>query len=146
MQSGLDQENSSYRRLADSFTSCYDSLAMGVTSVTLKLTNPKYPTKTAEGEFLVDTGAHYTVVPELMAKKLGLKHSFVQKFSLADGRIMERKISAATIRLDERELPAPVVIGEKNDSALLGVTTLEAFGMMIDPFTRKIYKSKLMLA
>ena len=119
---------------------------MGVTSVTLTLKNTKDPAIQVEGEFLVDTGAHYTVVPELMAKKLGLKPSFVQKFSLADGRIMERKISAATVRLDDRELPAPGVIGEKSDSALLGVTTLEAFGMMIDPFTRQIYKSKLMLA
>ncbi len=119
---------------------------MGITSVTLTLKNPQDPSIAAEGEFLVDTGAHYTVVPEAMAKKLGLKPSFVQKFSLADGRIMERKISAATVRLDDRELPAPVVIGQKHDSALLGVTTLEAFGMMIDPFTRQIYKSKLMLA
>lgn len=119
---------------------------MGITTVTLMLKNHKHPARKVEGEFLVDTGAHYTVVPEYMAKKLGLKPSFVQKFSLADGRIMERKISTATIRLDDRELPAPVVIGEVNDSALLGVTTLEAFGMMIDPFTRQIYKSKLMLA
>lgn len=119
---------------------------MGITSVTLVLKSLKDPAKKVEGDFLVDTGAHYTVVPELMAKKLGLKSSFVQKFSLADGRIMESKISAATIRLDDRELPTPVVIGEKSDSALLAVTTLEAFGMMIDPFTRQIYKSKLMLA
>ncbi|MBI3955673.1 aspartyl protease family protein [Candidatus Gottesmanbacteria bacterium] len=119
---------------------------MGVTNVTLRLKSPSDPTKTVSGEFLVDSGAHYTVLPAAMAKTLGLKPSYSQKFSLADGRIMERKISAATIRLDNRELPAPVVIGEKSDSALLGVTTLEAFGMMIDPFTRQIYKSKLMLA
>ena len=119
---------------------------MGVTSVTLKIKNPERPADYVEGEFLVDTGAHYTVIPKTMVKKLGLKQSFVQKFSLADGRIMKRKIGAATIKYKNMELPAPVVIGEKEDSALLGVTTLEAFGLMIDPFSREIYKSKLMLA
>lgn len=119
---------------------------MGITNVMLRLKSPSDPTKTVSGEFLVDSGAHYTVLPAAMAKTLGLKPSYSQKFSLADGRIMERKISAAIVRLKGREMPAPVVIGEQNDSALLGVTTLESFGLMLDPFERKLYKSKLMLA
>jgi hypothetical protein len=36
-------------------------------------------------------------------------------------------------------------LGEKEDNALLGVTTLESFGLMLDPFKQKIYHSKLML-
>lgn len=119
---------------------------MGTTTVTLQLKNPNDPTKTAVGEFLVDSGAHYTVIPQKMVKLLHLKPAFNQKFSLADGRIMTRAIGSAVVTLDGRELPAPVVLGQQEDNALLGVTTLEAFGLMLDPFARRIYPSKLMLA
>lgn len=119
---------------------------MGATTVTLTLKNPSDPTKIVTGQFLVDSGAHYTVVPQGMVKQLALKSAFRQKFALADGRIMTRAIGSAVVTLEGRELPAPVVLGQKEDSALLGVTTLEAFGLMLDPFARRIYPSKLMLA
>lgn len=118
---------------------------MGITKVKLLLRNPAYPTKKAEGDFLVDTGAHYTVLPFNLVKKLDLRPSFTQEFSLADGKIIKRPIGGAIVKYEDRELPIPVVLGEKGDSALLGVTTLEAFGLMIDPFKRTIYHSKLML-
>ncbi len=118
---------------------------MGITKVKLILKNPKHPSQKVEGDFLVDTGAHYTVLPQALVKKLGLKPSYEQEFSLADGKIVRRSIGGAVIRFQDKELPLPVVLGEKDDNALLGVTTLEGFGLMIDPFKRKIYHSKLML-
>lgn len=119
---------------------------MGTTTVTLTLKNPSNPKKMIQGEFLVDSGAHYTVVPATMVKTLGLTRSFSQKFSLADGRIMTRDIGACIVRFGKIELPVTVVLGQKDDSPLLGVTTLENFGLMLDPFKREIYQSKLMLA
>lgn len=118
---------------------------MGIVTVKLTVKNPNQPKKSIEGNFLVDTGAHYTVIPGRMAHQLGLKSSFNQDFSLADGKIIKRPIGSAIIDFEGRELPVPVVIGEKGDTALLGITTLENFGLMIDPFKRKIYHSKLML-
>ncbi len=97
-----------------------------------------------ESNFLVDSGAHYTVIPNETVKKLSLKPSYTQEFSLADGRIIKRKIGSAYINFQGRELAVPVVLGEKDDSPLLGVTTLESFGVVLDPFQRKIYPSKLM--
>lgn len=118
---------------------------MGITNVKLTVKNPFDLTKKVEEQFLVDTGAHYTVLPSYIVKKLNLKPSFEQEFSLADGKVIKRKIGGAVVRFQGRELPITVVLGEKGDSALLGVTTLENFGMMIDPFKRKLYHSKLML-
>lgn len=118
---------------------------MGITNVTLEIGNPADPSKKIKGEFLVDSGAHYTVLPQSYVKKLGLKPSFNQKFSLADGKIIERPIGSALIKFENKEGAVMVVLGKKEDSALLGVTTLEAFGLMIDPFKRQIYHSKLML-
>lgn len=119
---------------------------MGVTTIRLTVKNPTNLAKRVEGEFLVDTGAHYTVIPQPWVKKLGLKPSYEQRFSLADGRIMKRHVSGAVVTLQGRELPVPVVLGERGDTALLGVTTLESFGLMIDPFKRQLYHSRLMLA
>jgi clan AA aspartic protease len=118
---------------------------MGMTKVKLIIKNPFNPSKKAEGDFLVDSGAHYTVLPENFVKKLGIKSSFIQEFSLADGRIVKRNIGSALVNYEDKELAVPVVLGEKGDDSLLGVTTLESFGLMLDPFKRKVYKSKLML-
>lgn len=119
---------------------------MGITSTKLLLKNPFNPTKSVLGDFLVDSGAHYTVIPKLMVTKLKLKPSYIQEFSLADGKIIKRSIGSALVVFEGKELAVPVVLGELNDSALLGITTLEAFGLMLDPFKRKLYHSKLMLA
>lgn len=119
---------------------------MGITKVKLTIKNPFNLDLKSEGEFLVDTGAHYTVLPHMMVKQLRLKPSYEQEFSLADGKIIRRSIGGAVVGLEGKELPVPVVLGERGDSAILGVTTLESFGLMIDPFKRKIYHSKLMLA
>ena len=118
---------------------------MGITKVKLIIKNPYNLSKTIEGIFLVDSGAHYTVLPQSVVKTLGLKPSYEQEFSLTDGRTVKRYISGAVINFEGKELPVPVVLGEKNDDPLLGVTTLESFGLMIDPFKRRIYHSKLML-
>ena len=119
---------------------------MGMTRVTLIIKNPSNPQKKAEAKFLVDSGAHYTVIPFSIVKELNLKPVFEQEFSLADGRIVKRKIGAAIIGFEGKELPMPVVLGEKGDEGLLGVLTLENFGLMLDPFNRRLYKVKLMLA
>jgi len=118
---------------------------MGITKVKLVVKNPFNPKKQAEGDFLVDSGAHYTVLPSSLVKKLGLKPAYEQSFSLADGRTIKRPIGGVIINFQGRELPVAAVLGEKDDSPLLGLTTLESFGLMIDPFKREIYPSKLML-
>lgn len=118
---------------------------MGIIKVKLVIKNPFKPTKTAEGEFLVDSGAHYTVLPAGLVEKLELTPSYEQEFVLADGRVIKRPLGSALINFEGRELAVPVVLGEADDDYLLGVTTLEGFGLMIDPFKRRIYPSKLML-
>ena len=117
---------------------------MGLTSVlvTIKSLDEK---KKVSGEFLVDTGASFTVVPEEMAKKLSLKKDRVQRFSLADGSVMKRSLGFALVELDGQKSPSPVVIGEKGDSPLLGALTLEGMGLLVDPFSRKLRPMKLML-
>lgn len=83
---------------------------------------------------------------KLTVKKLCLQPTYVQQFSLADGRLIKRSLGNALIRFGDKELAIPVILGQKEDTALLGVTALESFGLILDPFKRRIYHSKLMLA
>lgn len=117
---------------------------MGLTtvSVTIKSLDGK---KEVSGDFLVDTGASFTVVPQDMAKRLSLKTDRVQRFSLADGSVMERNLGFALVEFDDHKSPSTVVIGEKGDSPLLGALSLEGMGLMVDPFSRKLRPMKLML-
>lgn len=117
---------------------------MGLTNVIVTITNLKQ-TKKAKGRFLVDTGASYTVLPKKMADKLGLKPSQTQDFSLADGTTIQRQLSSALVKLDGHEAATTVVIGQKDDSPLLGVITLEGMGLMIHPFERKLIPMHLIL-
>src|SRR3990170_2931163 len=104
-----------------------------MTTVTLKIKNPQLPSKVIEDEFLVDSGVTYTVVPEDTLKKIGIKPSGEEKFSLADGRIITRKVGNALYEYQGIERAAPVLFGEKDDSLLLGIFTLEALGLTLDP-------------
>lgn len=118
---------------------------MGLTKVPLKIKHPSNPEKFIEANFLVDSGAAYTVLPRKYWDQLGIKASFDQTFVLADGRTVKRSIGNALIEYQGREVGSPIVLGQANDSLLLGVLTLEALGLVLDPFSRKLYPAKLMM-
>ena len=42
--------------------------------------------------------------------------------------------------------PAPVIFGEKGDEPLLGATTLESLGLVLDPFKRRLLPMRMLLA
>ncbi|PIU03349.1 aspartyl protease [Candidatus Shapirobacteria bacterium CG08_land_8_20_14_0_20_39_18] len=116
---------------------------MGITQVLLKVKNPADPKKIFEGKFLVDSGASYTVVPTEILKKLGIQPQGEEEFSLADGKLIKRKVGSALYEVEGVERAAPVMFGQKGDSLLLGVFTLEALGLSFNPLTRKLYKAFL---
>ena len=119
---------------------------MGITTIFTTISNLQDPKKKVSGKFLVDTGAAYTVVPKDMAEKLSLKPTKTQEFTLADGTSVKRKLSHAMVEINGDKAPSTVVIGERDDSPLIGVVTLEGMGLMVDPFKRKLRPMRLMLA
>lgn len=89
--------------------------------------------------FLVDSGASYTLLPEATWRAIGLESLRSMAFSLADGTIVERKISECLIELPDGKCHTPVVLGERgDDQPLLGVVTLEELGLVFDPFRREL--------
>jgi clan AA aspartic protease len=117
---------------------------MGLTDVSLVVSNPSNPSKVHEGRFLVDSGAMYTVVPARVVKELGLTPEFEQSFELADRSVIKRMIGSAVVGYGDRKIAVPVILGEKNDDAMMGATTLESLGLALNPLERKIYFAKLL--
>jgi len=88
---------------------------------------------------LVDSGATYTVLRKDVWEELGLRPIGEMEFVLADGTVVKRAVSEALIELPGYgERHSPVVLGESEDENLLGVVTLEIFGLVLDPFKREL--------
>jgi clan AA aspartic protease len=116
---------------------------MGITKVAAKLQSET--SEPIEVDFLVDSGAVYSVVPRKVWKKLGLKPKRRLRFALADGTTIERGVSECRFNLSGVDGVSPVVLGEGKDVALLGVVTLETLGLVFNPFDRTLKPMHLML-
>ena len=97
-------------------------------------------------DFLVDSGATYTLLPFEVWQAIGLAPNRTLTFALADGTKVERAISECHIALDAGEGHSPVILGEPGDDALLGVVTLENIGLVFNPFSRTLHPMRLLLA
>jgi len=93
----------------------------------------------ARVRFLVDSGVMYTVLTRGIWEKLELEPKGEMEFVLTDGTVAKRAISEALLELPGYgERHTPVVLGESEDENLLGVVTLEVFGLILDPFRRTL--------
>lgn len=102
--------------------------------------------KKATVKFLVDSGATYTLLPLKTWKAIGLKPLDSVRCILADGTEVERKTSECKITLPQGERHTPVILGEKGDTALLGVVTLEILGLILNPYSRRLQPMRMLLA
>ena len=115
---------------------------MGITYIEGKVSGPAGE---AAAKFLVDSGARYTLLPNSTWKQIGLQPKRRMRFVLADGTEIQREISECHIRLPQGEGHTPVILGEGNDTALLGVVTLEEFGLVFNPFERSLSPAHMTL-
>jgi clan AA aspartic protease len=119
---------------------------MGLTHQKLVVKSSRQSRRKAVVDFLVDSGAIYSLVSASALKKLGIQSYRRQDFNLADGTRISRRLGDAYFELNGHGGAAPVIFGERGDESLLGVTTLEALGLMLDPFKRELVPMRLVLA
>lgn len=96
--------------------------------------------------FLVDSGATYTLLPDVVWREIGLSPKRLATFTLADGATAVRQISECHLALPQGEAHTPVILGEPGDQALLGIVTLEILGLVLNPFTRELQPMRMLLA
>ena len=117
---------------------------MSITFLMAKVINPERPKKSEVCEFLVDSGAVYSVVPKNILKKLGIKPTSSYEFILANGEVVKKPIGNAYFEYEGKIGAAPVVFGDKG-VFLLGATTIEALGMILDPIRRQLKPLPMLL-
>lgn len=105
---------------------------MGITTIRANVCNPARAAKKIALEFLVDSGAVYSVVPRAQLNKLGIKPDSTESFFLANGEEITREIGNALFEYRGRRRASPVIFGEEGASNLLGVVTLGALGYVLD--------------
>jgi hypothetical protein len=111
---------------------------MGLTVLTVEIGNSADPDITEKLELLIDSVAIYSVVPEPVLIRLGIKPLAVQEFSLADGSKISRKKGSAFFKFEDKIGVADVIFGEEGDSILLGDFSLEALGLALDPLRSEL--------
>jgi predicted aspartyl protease len=120
---------------------------MGLTVLRIEVANPAKPRISEDVEFLIDSGAIYSVVPAKILRKLGIKPlRGEEEFRLADGSAIYRRKGIALFRYGDKEGGADVIFGEPGDSTLLGALTLEALGLALDPLKRDLKPLPMILA
>ena len=111
---------------------------MGMFETKVNLANFAAPSHTAELALLVDTGATLSWIPRAVLEKLGVKPVSRLPFTLADGRRLERDTSAVLLTINGRKAAVPVAFAEEGEESVLGATSLEALGLMVDPIGEKL--------
>ena len=119
---------------------------MGITTAILKVREHRKSEKFVEVEFLIDSGAVYSLVPGKILDTIGIEPYKEMSFALADGTSIKRRVSSAYFEYENEGGPAPVIYGEEGDTPLLGATTLESIGLVLNPFSRTLHPMRMLLA
>lgn len=117
-----------------------------MTEVTVEIANPRRRKKRWQRlKVIADTGAIFTVFPKSLLRHLGISAYSEEEFRVADGRRISRRLGDVLLKIDGKERTVPVIFGEATDAPLLGVTALEILGFTIDPRTRKLKPTEMLL-
>jgi len=118
---------------------------MGIINVRATVGNPADPHRKLELEFLVDSGAMYSLVPAEFLASLGIEPHSVREFILGNGEIIKRSLGTAPFEYHGQRGDSLVIFGELGDAPLMGATTLEGFGFILDPFRRELRPLPMLL-
>ncbi|MBI2060120.1 MAG: Retroviral aspartyl protease [Nitrospirae bacterium] len=110
---------------------------MGETRARIKVTG-FIPNGSVEIETLVDTGATYTTLPK-KSLPAGIRPEREITLELADGRVIRRHVANVLVELEGIRAANPIILGQEGDAVLIGLLTLEACGLSVDPIDRKLF-------
>ena len=115
--------------------SCEHDILSGMSmfKVNIVARNPKQEElATQPVEALVDTGSELTWLPGEVLQSVGITPRRKRIFATATQQKVEREVGYAILSAEGYETNDEVVFAEPGDMTLLGVRTLEGFGVMVD--------------
>ena len=120
---------------------------MSLFRVNVIATNPKREElATTPVEALVDTGSELTWLPAELLSGIGIIPRRERQFSMANKQILKRPVGYAILRAEGFETNDEVVFAEPGDMTLLGVRTLEGFGVMVDNIAHRFVATTTLVA
>ena len=112
---------------------------MSVFKVNLIALNPSDLDRyTPSLEVLVDTGSELTWLPADALLQIGITPLRKRTFQTATKQIVQRDVGYAILRAEGFETIDEVVFAESGDMNLLGVRTLEGFGVIVDNIAHRL--------
>ncbi|MCX6867077.1 MAG: hypothetical protein NTV46_12830 [Verrucomicrobia bacterium] len=106
---------------------------MSIYKVNVVARNPKNEDLATEPlEALVDTGSELTWLPADVLRGAGITPRRKRIFATATQQRIEREVGYAILSAEGYATIDEVVFAESGDMTLLGVRTLEGFGVMVD--------------
>ena len=97
-------------------------------------------------DVLVDTGAELTWLPADLLIGIGIKPRRKRVFQTATKQVIEREVGYAILRAEGFETTDEVVFAQPTDVNLLGVRTLEGFGVMVDNIAHRLVATTTLVA
>src|SRR5207247_10455571 len=123
----------------DGLVSRHTLQAMSIFRLNAIATNPKREElSTPPIEVLVDTGSELTWLPGEALRAIGITPRRNRLFQTADRKTIEREVGYAIVSVDQYQTVDEIVFGLPGDFSLLGVRTLEGFGVMVDALGRRL--------
>lgn len=113
---------------------------MGLTHVTVSLSNLTADRPGYENEFLVDTGAIDCLAPSSCLKAAGIAVEGKDIYELANGTVVEYPYGFARVAFMGSETVTQVVFGPEDCEPILGVVALENTGIGVDPTSKSLRK------
>ncbi len=106
---------------------------MSVFHVNVVARNPKHEdAATPPIQCLVDTGSELTWLPSELLRAIGVETRRKRTFLTATKQTVTREVGYAILSAEGYETNDEVVFAEPGDMMLLGVRTVEGFGVMVD--------------
>jgi len=111
---------------------------MGITHVTVSVSNLSQEGTPFEADFLVGTGAVDCMVPRPRLVEAGIGPEGKAVYELANGEPVEYEYGFARITFMGQQTVTQVIFGPPDVEPILGVAALENVGVMVDPVSKTL--------
>lgn len=111
--------------------------SVGIFDVTIGVGHPDGDGDLVEVLATVDTGAAHTILPTTLLQQLHVQPRKQGSIRYADGSIERRSVGQVRKGYAGEDWICSVVFGPE-DVYLMGATTLENFGLIVDPMDQKL--------
>jgi clan AA aspartic protease len=116
---------------------------MGNIWVNVKLVNPLTGLG-VEVKALADTGVTYTIIPWYIHEKLNFMVIGKKRVKTTRGYV-DLDESFALIEIQGKRAITPILLSRELEEVLVGVITLEALGLTVDPVTGRLKETEILL-